>query len=288
MNSNDEYVNQITLKYLTSIDYQHDVDGFSDTHKEVDKINKAKHIGSKIYRQKDKKFYKKRISNIIKLLMNDGVDSVNGVYGNDNEKNSINQPNYPLFPDIKNTFDVFIKTCIDYLKSQDKCDIIQSDYNNFTMENVTTNNQSKNNDIINNNEINTLMMRKIIKKKNSIDSFVKRTPTQQTSIIIPQKKKINLQDPELKTKGLGVVGNVAKSPKNDASKNDKKICENKNNNIYKENIQKLDILSKNDNQEEKISNKKINKTLNKKQKLSKETENSKNTQELPTSSNTNE
>jgi len=181
MNSNDEYVNQITLKYLTSIDYQNDVHGVSinDPHNKGDKINKSKQTGTKIYRQKDKKFYKKRISNIIKLLLNDGVED------------DTNQPNYPLFPDIKKTFDIFIRTCIDYLKSQDKCDIIQNDYNNFT--NVTNSDDKvtsePTNNITNNNEMNALMMRTIIKKKNSIDSFVKRTSTQQRATIIPQKKK---------------------------------------------------------------------------------------------------
>lgn len=282
MNSNDEYLNQITLKYLTSVDYQNDCRGGDDKHnegKEFNKINKSKQMGSKIYRQKDKKFYKKRISNIIKLLLNDGGD------GGDND-NNINQPNCPLFPDIKNTFDIFIRTCIDYLKSQDKCDIIQNDYNNFPdvsiPETITTDptNTIVNNNNINNNEINALMMRKILKKKNSIDSFVKRIPTNQNATIIPQKKKINLHDPELKTKGLVLGSSLAKPPKNDepSSNDDKNICENKNNNIYKESIPKLDILSKNDNQEEKISNKK--ESEQKKHKKDKKQKNAQNLQEI--------
>jgi hypothetical protein len=274
MNSNDEYVNQITLKYLTSIDYKDDVQVFNDTDNKGDKINKSKQTGTKIYRQKDKKFYKKRILNIIKLLLNDGTD----ITGDDNT----NKPNYPLFPDIKNSFDIFIKTCINYLKSQDKCDIIQSDYNDLNIGNVTTNLETKNHDITNNNEINALMMRKIMKKKNSIDSFVKRTSTQQTTTIIPQKKKINLQDPELKTKGLsgvGVgIGSLAKSSKIDTPlQKDKKICGNKNNDIYKETINKLETSFKNDNQE--IPNKKTTK------KNSKETQAQKGTKSTP---NTNE
>ena len=270
MNSNDEYVNQITLKYLTSIDYKDDVHGTSHTQIEGYK----NHTAPKIYRQKDKKFYKKRILNIIKLLLNNGTD----ITGDDNT----NKPNYPLFPDIKNSFDIFIKTCIDYLKSQDKCDIIQSDYNDLNIGNVTTNLETKNHDITNNNEINALMMRKIMKKKNSIDSFVKRTSTQQTTTIIPQKKKINLQDPELKTKGLsgvGVgIGTVAKSSKIDTPlQKDKKICGNKNNDIYKETINKLETSFKNDNQE--IPNKKTTK------KNSKETQAQKGAKSTP---NTNE
>jgi hypothetical protein len=271
MNSNDEYVNQITLRYLTSVDYQHDVQGDHDKHNEGNKINKSKQTGSKIYRQKDKKFYKKRISNIIKLLLNDGDGGGDGGGGGGDNDNNINQPNCSLFPDIKNTFDIFIRTCIDYLKSQDKCDIIQNDYNNFSdVSRPETITSDPTNTIVNNNEINALMMRKILKKKNSIDSFVKRTSTQQTATIIPQKKKINLHDPELKTKGLIMGGTVAKSPKTDTPlQKDKNICENKNNNIYKETISKLETPLKYDNQEEKPSNEKKNKKHSKESKNTK-------------------
>jgi hypothetical protein len=127
------------------------------------------------------------------------------------------------------------------------------------------------------------MMRKIIKKKNSMDSFVKRVATQQVTTIIPQKKKINLHDPELKTKGLEVC--VAENAtKNDKTKKetpgiDKNICENKNNNIYKkETISKLDSSDNSlnhDNPEEKIPNKK-----NPEQKKSKKDKKQKNAQNL--------
>ena len=61
-------------------------------------------------------------------------------------------------------------------------------------------------------------------------------------------------------------------------KNDKKIGENKNNNIYKETIPKLDILSKNDNQEEKAPNEKD--SDQKKHKKDKKQKNKKNTLQL--------
>jgi len=255
MNTGDEYLNNITLKYLTNVDYQTDS---KETNNDAGKTNKSKNSG---YRQKDKKFYKKRILNIIKTLLNDLEDSDNS------DKN-----NYSHFPDIKKSFDVFIKTTIDYFKSKDKCDIIQSDYNNLDIGNISTNSvESKSHNVTNNNnEINSLMMRKIMKKKNSIDSFVKRVPTHQTTTIIPQKKKINLHDPELKTKGLDTA--KTDTAKNDIAKKetpiiDKNIGENKNNNIYKESIPKLDILSKNDNKEEKLSS---NQKKSKKQKNTKD------------------
>lgn len=279
MNSGDEYLNNITLKYLTNVDYQTDS---KETNNDAGKMNKSKNTG---YRQKDKKFYKKRILNIIKILLNDLQDSDNI---DDSDKNS-----YLLFPDIKKSFDVFIKTSIDYFKSKDKCDIIQSDYTNLDIGNVSTNsvenksrditnNTNTNNNNSNNNEINSLMMRKIMKKKNSIDSFVKRVSTHKTSTIIPQKKKINLHDPELKTKGLDV--GKTDSAKNDITKReapiiDKNIGENKNNNIYKETIPKLDILSKNDNKEEKLSPNQKN-PEQKKSKKDKKQKNAQNLQEI--------
>jgi hypothetical protein len=81
--------------------------------------------------------------------------------------------------------------------------------------------------------------------------------------------------------GLGLVsgGTVAKPPKNDTPpQKDKNICENKNNNIYKETIPKLDILSKNDNQEEKTPNEKD--SDQKKHKKDKKQKNKKNTLQL--------
>lgn len=268
MNSGDEYINNVTLKYLTNVDYQPDL---NNTNNHVCKMNKPKNT---VYRQKDKKFYKKRILNIIKILLNDNEDP-------DIDKNS-NQ----LFPDIKKSFDVFIKTSIDYFKSKDKCDIIQSDYNNLDIGIVpTSNSESKNYDITtnnntNNNEINSLMMRKIIKKKNSMDSFVKRVATQQVTTIIPQKKKINLHDPELKTKGLEVCVTENTTKKDKTKKEtpevDKNICENKNNNIYKETLSNSDNSLNHDNQEEKIPNKK-----NPEQKKSKKDKKQKNAQNLP-------
>jgi len=263
MNSGDEYLNNVTLKYLTNVDYQNEFNESMqvDNHKNKtnNPSNKTKDMGLKIYKQKDKKFYKKRISNIVKILLND-IENV------EDDKN-----NYQLFPDIKKSFDVFIKTSIDYFKSMDKCDIIQSDYNNLDIGNGSTSKlENKNCDITNhnhddnNNEINSLMMRKIIQKKNSMDSFVKRVPTHKITTIIPQKKKINLHNPELKTKGI------------DKPETDKNISENKNNNIYKkETISKLDNLLNHDNPEEKIPNEK-----NSKQKKSKKDKKPKNAQDI--------
>jgi len=258
-NKEDEYLNKITLKYLTNFDYQND----SPNTLHPNKNNK------KIYKNKEKKFYKKRILNIIKQLIN--FESKERKESQENRANN-SEGNIELFyTDIKTTFDIFIKTCIDYLKAQDKCDIIQNDYKNLD---IVTNNTNNTNNTYNtdfNKQINSLMMRKIINKKNSIDSFVKRTPINndkynskhQINKIIPHKKKINLTDPELKNKGLP-VDNTQKSftKQNTLDATDtnigytisENISKNKNNIIYKESVSNnnsnSNIITKNGKQKE--------------------------------------
>jgi hypothetical protein len=248
----DEYINQITLKYLTNLDYQNDSNEISQTNN----MFNGKHF-KKIYKNKEKKFYKKRILNIFKLLLND--DSRENREKNIDTKNeelletNKTEENELLFPDIKITFDVFIKTCINYLKAQDKCDIIQDDYKNLDIYDEISGEKEysniDNSDL--NKQINCLMMRKILKKKNLIDSFVKKTPLelnisnpiQEINKIIPHKKKINLNDPELKIKGLVQPNNL------DENMN-KNMNKNKNNTIYKE-----EIINKNDENKEKCKEK---------------------------------
>lgn len=242
----DEYIRQITIQYLTNLDYQNDSKETSQTNN----IFNGKHF-KQIYKNKEKKFYKKRILNIFKLLLNedsrenrektDGPEDVLEIHKN--EENS-----EFFFPDIKTTFDVFIKTCINYLKAQDRCDIIQDDYKNLDINNIVSGEKELNAlDDTNNNEfnkrINGLIMRKILKKKNYIDSFVKKTPIDipntnlQMNNIIPHKKKINLNDPELKIKGLVQPNNLDENI-------DKNMNKNKNNSIYKEEIIKTNDKNK--------------------------------------------
>ena len=194
--------------------------------------------------------------NIIKQLINFESRESQGNREKYIHVNNSEGTNELFYTDIRTTFDIFIKTCIDYLKAQDKCDIIQNDYKNLDIDKkiFIDNNHNSINDEDNvafNKKINGLMMRKIINKKNSIDSFVKRTPINndkhnskhQINNIIPHKKKINLTDPELKTKGLS-LDNANKSftkqstldstEKNIASTISENISKNKNNIIYKE------------------------------------------------------
>jgi len=144
--------------------------------------------------KKDKKFYKKRIYDLTKQLLS-------------NEQPST------LFPDVRNTFDNYIKTCISYFKVIDTSDIIQEDYNDLLgpINNATS---LDNVDGVDNmdhiDEINKLMMRSIkIMEPNALEKLVKRTIIKkEIEPIIPQQKDINLKDPILKNKGIRKKKNI--------------------------------------------------------------------------------
>jgi len=162
--------------------------------------------------KKDKRFYKKRIYDLTKQLLS-------------NEQPST------LFPDVRNTFDNYIKTCISYFKVIDTSDIIQEDYdgllgpiNNATsLDNVAGVDNTDNID-----EINKLMMRSIkIMEPNALEKLVKRTIIKkEIEPIIPQQKDINLKDPVLKNKGI-------RKKKNITNKYDENVILEKNNHSKK-------------------------------------------------------
>jgi len=165
----ENFVNQITLDYLIN----------SNQLK-----NHLEKIKTKSASRKDKKFYRKRIMNLTKDLL------------------ICKELEEPLLPDVKETFENFVKTCVEYFKTLDQCDIIQEDYNE--MEEFDT--------IINDNKIlsvedaNNLIMRSV--KLTSLDKLVKRTVFKKEEIIMPIQKEINLNEPYLKNKGICQKKNI--------------------------------------------------------------------------------
>lgn len=147
--------------------------------------------------KKDKKFYRKRILNLTReLLLKKEVNY-----------NEIN-------PDIKSSFDNFIKTCIHYFKIIDRNDILQEDYKNFDEQsqsqvNVSNNNGELNNINIYNSESDNKLFMRSIKMPNGLEKFVKiittKTPEE---IILPKIKEIDLQEPNLRNKGIQKKENI--------------------------------------------------------------------------------
>ena len=128
---------------------------------------------------KDKRFYKKRIINLTKILFKDDDDIP------------------PVNNDIINIFDTYIKSCIDYFKHLDTNDIIQKDFEDFKLP------SSKVIPNISNEHNNDLLISNVKNQKNALEKLIKRVPlTRKNELIIPTQKKINLKDPILKNKGI--------------------------------------------------------------------------------------
>jgi len=144
---------------------------------------------NKIVNKKEKKFYKRRIFDLTKQLLN-------------NEKPEM------MLPDVSSAFDSYAKICIEYFKALDKTDIIQSDYDGFVDgESLGSNTLSESEQA----ELNKLLMRSIkITEPNALEKLVKRTTTKicQKAPIIPMQKDINLKDPILKNKGNRKKNNI--------------------------------------------------------------------------------
>ena len=147
--------------------------------------------------KKDKKFYRKRILNLTRELL----------LKKDDNYNEIN-------PDIKFSFDNYVKTCIQYFKIIDNNDIIQEQYKDYDAEleiEVDLNANSNNNN--NNNydkEKDKLFMRSI-KMPNGLEKFVKITTTKKPEeIILPKIKEIDLKEPTLRMKGIQSIQGIPK------------------------------------------------------------------------------
>jgi len=167
----ESLINQITIDYLINKDVY------------------AKCVNKQVVQEnnkKDKRFYRKRISSLIKELL-------------------LGESQANVTPDVKYAFDNFAKTCIQYFKMIDSTDIIQEDYMAIIeheklakLENVlgTT-------DALNQDDANKLMMRSINMPALTIAGFVTKTHiTQLDKMVLPKERNLNLSDPLLKKKGI--------------------------------------------------------------------------------------
>lgn len=174
----NEAVEKINREYLTN---------------NMDNIVRNKCV---IVKKKDKKFYRKRILALTKnLLSNDESD---------------------VPSEIERYFKEYIGSCIDYFKTVDNNDLRQDEYRYMDEdkdEDKVTNDEylevddsilDTDNCDTSSNNIDSLLIRKI-NVANTLDNFVIRNSSKK-KVIIPKKKKVNLRDPSLKTKGTEKMG----------------------------------------------------------------------------------
>ena len=176
----------------------------------MNKQQYAKRVGQNIPAKKDSirkdtKFYKKRIFDLTKRLLN-------------NEKPET------MYPDVGSAFDSYARICIEYFKILDKSDIIQEDYVGINADSL---NKLPADPSYNALEESMLMMRSIkINEPNALEKLVKRTTAKlEKKPIIPLQKDINLKDPNLKNKGISKKNNINNKYEETHEKNNAKKTE---------------------------------------------------------------
>ena len=165
----ENIITQITLDCLLN----------KEVYEKMQHFKKQKNIN-----KKDKKFYRKRILNLTRELL----------LKKDDDYSEIN-------PDIKFCFDNYVKTCIQYFKIIDNNDIIQSEYKDMEFPpEIGCNVNDVSGNVV---DADKLLMRSIKIDVPTLDKYVTRISTKKKEeIILPKQKVINLNDPELKIKGL--------------------------------------------------------------------------------------
>jgi hypothetical protein len=148
---------------------------------------------------KDKRFYRKRIQQLTKDLLSE----VDEKETKDKKETKDEKETKELIcpPEVKDTFNTYISLCIRHFKMVDFNDINQdmigvTDKDTYIDKSVS----ADENDIIELTEKH--LMRSIHIPQPTLDGFVKRINSKVEEVIIPQKKKINLKEPSLKTKGI--------------------------------------------------------------------------------------
>ena len=126
----------------------------------------------------DKKFYKKRILDLTKKMLKDDI------------KNEEIQ--------LVNSFNNYIKSCINNFKFIDKTDIIQEKYQDLEDSNLDNSNLDNSN---------LLLIKQNNVKQINLDSFVLKKNKKKLKII-PQKENINIKTKEYKIKGLKKKKNI--------------------------------------------------------------------------------
>ncbi len=158
----------------------------------IQKIQKQTIIQDKMFEKKEYRFYKKRILQLFKDIMNKKIEN----------------------NDLIDAYNIFVLQSIDYLKNVDKTDILQKDYNrknvHFNLDEQPTR-QEQTQEQTQEQDIPNIEIDKLLYKNNNetkhlrIDKLLnieRKRIIPKKEIVLPKQKELNLQDPKLKTKGI--------------------------------------------------------------------------------------
>ena len=170
-------INNITLSYFTNkAQYEH-------IKRNLNKKTNDDDLGY----IKDKKFYKKRILDLNKKLFRNEIQD----------------------KELIKHFDIYVNTCIKYLKVLDTTDLLQKQYKNMDLLESDSSNNDINNDAINYENCDHLITNQGDVKKVNLNTYVIKTSSaKKKPIILPEKQKININTKEYKTKGIKKKKNI--------------------------------------------------------------------------------
>ena len=169
--NNIDSVNYITLETMAN----------SDTYNKYLKKNNLDHD---TVLKSEKKFYRKRISAMVKDIL----------YNNLN-----NNSDCPVNDVIINAFNTFARLCVSHFKFKDTMDNIQGDYKGMVLADTPGQDTMEGWSI---DEANKLFMKQVDKKVITMDNFVTKTSPPQDEMILPKTKELNLKDPKYKRKDI--------------------------------------------------------------------------------------
>ena len=164
-------INYITLETMAN----------SDTYNKYLKKNNLDHD---TVLKSEKKFYRKRISAMVKDIL----------YNNLN-----NNSDCPVNDVIINAFNTFARLCVSHFKFKDTMDNIQGDYKGMVLADTPGQDTMEGWSI---DEANKLFMKQVDKKVITMDNFVTKTSPPQDEMILPKTKELNLKDPKYKRKDI--------------------------------------------------------------------------------------
>ena len=170
--NNINSVNYITLETMAN----------SDTYNKYLKKNNLDHD---TVLKSEKKFYRKRISAMVKDIL----------YNNLN-----NNSDCPVNDVIINAFNTFARLCVSHFKFKDTMDNIQGDYKDMVSVETTTTESAVDDWSI--DDANKLFMKQVDKKVITMDNFVTKTSPPQEEMLLPKTKELNLKDPKYKKKDI--------------------------------------------------------------------------------------
>lgn len=167
-------INDITLMYLTNTEF--------------DKKNISAEQQKQKPLRKDKKFYKKRVLDLFKRMLQESTS-----------KEPVDMGDYVNIPnDVCSSFNLYMHNCIEYFKCLDKSEILQEEYDALQEKLNHQEIECKTQE-----EADKLFARKIqFKTENKLDNFVVRKPLKKDAMTLPQKRNVKLKDPALKNKGV--------------------------------------------------------------------------------------